>query len=174
MMDEGRMTDGNGATIDFKNTIIVMTSNCGTTQIRDFGRGVGFQSGEDVSRNKQLSKDLVSKALKKQFAPEFLNRLDDIIYFNQLDEESIQKIVEIELKPLLHRVEDLGVTLEVTPEARQLLGKKGYDVLYGARPLKRILQTMLEDPLCDVLMQDEHATKLKTKVENDKILIIEA
>jgi ATP-dependent Clp protease ATP-binding subunit ClpC len=116
----------------------------------------------------------VSKALKKQFAPEFLNRLDDIIYFNQLDEESIQKIVEIELKPLLHRVEDLGVTLEVTPEARQLLGKKGYDVLYGARPLKRILQTMLEDPLCDVLMQDEHATKLKTKVENDKILIIEA
>lgn len=174
MMDEGRMTDGNGATIDFKNTIIIMTSNCGTKQIRDFGRGVGFQSGTDASQNKQLSRDLVQKALKKQFAPEFLNRLDDIIYFNQLDEESIQKIVEIELKPLLSRVSDLGVTLEVTPEARQLLGKKGYDVQYGARPLKRILQTMLEDPLCDVLMQDEHPTTLKTEVEDDRIIIVEA
>ena len=174
MMDEGRMTDGNGATIDFKNTIIIMTSNCGTKQIRDFGRGVGFQSGTDASQNKQLSRDLVQKALKKQFAPEFLNRLDDIIYFNQLDEESIQKIVEIELKPLLSRVSDLGVTLEVTPEARQLLGKKGYDVQYGARPLKRILQTMLEDPLCDVLMQDGHPTALKTIVEDDRIKIAEA
>jgi len=174
MMDEGRMTDGNGATIDFKNTIIIMTSNCGTKQIRDFGRGVGFQSGVDASQNKQLSRDLVQKALKKQFAPEFLNRLDDIIYFNQLDEESIQKIVEIELKPLLSRVSDLGVTLEVTPEARQLLGKKGYDVQYGARPLKRILQTMLEDPLCDVLMQDGHPTALKTIVEDDRIKIAEA
>jgi len=174
MMDEGRMTDGNGATIDFKNTIIIMTSNCGTKQIRDFGRGVGFQSGADVSQNKQLSKDLVDKALKKQFAPEFLNRLDDIIYFNQLDEESIQKIVGIELKPLLRRVEDLGVKLNVTPEARQLLGKKGYDVQYGARPLKRILQTMLEDPLCDVLMQDEHPTELRTEVKDDKIVIVKA
>ncbi len=174
MMDEGRMTDGNGATIDFKNTIIIMTSNCGTKQIRDFGRGVGFQSGTDASQNKQLSRDLVQKALKKQCAPEFLNRLDDIIYFNQLDEESIQKIVEIELKPLLRRVSDLGVTLEVTPEARQLLGKKGYDVQYGARPLKRILQTMLEDPLCDVLMQDGHPTALKTIVEDDRIKIAEA
>ena len=173
MMDEGRMTDGNGATIDFKNTIIIMTSNCGTKQIRDFGHGVGFQSGADITHNKQLNKDLVNKALKKQFAPEFLNRLDDIIYFNQLDEESIQKIVEIELKPLLHRVEDLGVKLEVTPEARQLLGKKGYDVQYGARPLKRILQTMLEDPLCDVLMQDEHGTDLIAEVSEDKIVIVD-
>ena len=173
MMDEGRLTDGNGATIDFKNTIIVMTSNCGTKQIRDFGRGVGFQSGTDASKNKQLSRDLVQKALKKQFAPEFLNRLDDIIFFDQLSEESIQKIVDIELKPLLHRVEDLGITLEVTPEARQLLGKKGYDVQYGARPLKRILQTMLEDPLCDVLMQDEHPTTLKAEVCDDKIVIVD-
>ena len=173
MMDEGRLTDGNGATIDFKNTIIVMTSNCGTKQIRDFGRGVGFQSGTDASKNKQLSRDLVQKALKKQFAPEFLNRLDDIIFFDQLSEESIQKIVDIELKPLLHRVEDLGITLEVTTEARQLLGKKGYDVQYGARPLKRILQTMLEDPLCDVLMQDEHPTTLKAEVCDDKIVIVD-
>ena len=173
MMDEGRLTDGNGATIDFKNTIIVMTSNCGTKQIRDFGRGVGFQSGTDASQNKQLSRDLVQKALKKQFAPEFLNRLDDIIYFDQLSEESILKIVDIELKPLLHRVKELGVTLEVTPEARQLLGKKGYDVQYGARPLKRIMQTMLEDPLCDVLMQNQHSAVLKTEVEEDKIVIVD-
>lgn len=173
MMDEGRLTDGNGATIDFKNTIIVMTSNCGTKQIRDFGRGVGFQSGTDASKNKQLSRDLVEKALKKQFAPEFLNRLDDIIYFDQLSEESIQKIVDIELKPLLKRVEDLGVTLEVTPEARLLLGKRGYDVQYGARPLKRILQTMLEDPLCDVLMQDEHGIALRAEVSDEKIVIVD-
>ena len=172
MMDEGRLTDGNGATIDFKNTIIVMTSNCGTKQIRDFGRGVGFQSGTDASKSKELSRDLVNKALKKQFAPEFLNRLDNIIYFNQLDEESIQKIVDIELKPLLRRLEEMGVTLDVTPEARQLLGKKGYDVQYGARPLKRLIQTMLEDPLCDVLMQDEHGTQLRAVVEEEKINII--
>ena len=150
-----------------------MTSNCGTKQIRDFGRGVGFQNGTDASQNKQLSRDLVQKALKKQFAPEFLNRLDDIIYFDQLSEESIQKIVDIELKPLLHRVEELGVTLEVTPEVRQFLGKKGYDVQYGARPLKRILQTMLEDPLCDVLMQDKHGTALKTEIKEDKIVIVD-
>ena len=167
MMDEGRMTDGNGSTIDFKNTIIVMTSNCGTKQIRDFGQGVGFQSGSDVSKNKQLNRDLIQKALKKQFAPEFLNRLDDIIFFDQLSEESIQKIVDIELKPLLHRIEELGVKLEVTPEARELLGKKGYDVQYGARPLKRVLQTMLEDPLCDLLMQDEHPTALKAVVDSE-------
>jgi ATP-dependent Clp protease ATP-binding subunit ClpC len=152
-----------------------MTSNCGTKQIRDFGRGVGFQNGTDASQNKQLSRDLVQKALKKQFAPEFLNRLDDIIYFDQLSEESIRKIVDIELNPLLHRLKDLGVTLEVTPEARQLLGKKGYDVQYGARPLKRILQTMLEDPLCDVLMQDEHSSALQATVDSEdkeKIRII--
>ena len=119
-----------------------------------------------------MSRDLVQKALKKQFAPEFLNRLDNIIYFDQLSEESIHKIVDIELKPLLHRVEELGVTLDVTAEARQLLGKKGYDVQYGVRPLKRIMQTMLEDPLCDVLMQDEHPSALKTEVCDDKITIV--
>ena len=134
---------------------------------------MGFQSGTDASKNKQLSRDLVEKALKKQFAPEFLNRLDDIIYFDQLSEESIQKIVDIELKPLLKRVEDLGVTLEVTPEARLLLGKRGYDVQYGARPLKRILQTMLEDPLCDVLMQDEHGIALRAEVSDEKIVIVD-
>ena len=152
VMDEGRLTDGNGTTIDFKNTIVVMTSNCGTRQIREFGNGVGFQSTADPSKNKALSRDIVKKALKKQFAPEFLNRLDNIIYFDQLDQEAIMKIVDVELAPLTERMKALDLNLNVTPEAKALLGKKGYDVQFGARPLKRAIQNMLEDPLCEVLM----------------------
>ena len=152
VMDEGRLTDGNGTTIDFKNTIVVMTSNCGTRQIREFGNGVGFQSTADPSQNKALSRDIVKKALKKQFAPEFLNRLDNIIYFDQLDQEAIMKIVDVELAPLTERMKALDLNLNVTPEAKALLGKKGYDVQFGARPLKRAIQNMLEDPLCEVLM----------------------
>jgi ATP-dependent Clp protease ATP-binding subunit ClpC len=152
VMDEGRLTDGNGTTIDFKNTIVVMTSNCGTRQIREFGHGVGFQSTDDPGKNKSLSRDIVKKALKKQFAPEFLNRLDNIIYFDQLDQESIMKIVDVELAPLIQRMKSLDFDLQVTPEAKSLLGKKGYDVQFGARPLKRARQNMLEDPLCEVLM----------------------
>ena len=152
VMDEGRLTDGNGTTIDFKNTIVVMTSNCGTRQIREFGQGVGFQSTADPGKNKSLSRDIVKKALKKQFAPEFLNRLDNIIYFDQLDQEAIMKIVDVELAPLTERMKTMDLNLVVTPEAKALLGKKGYDVQFGARPLKRAIQNMLEDPLCEVLM----------------------
>ena len=152
VMDEGRLTDGNGTTIDFKNTIVVMTSNCGTRQIREFGQGVGFQSTADPGKNKSLSRDIVKKALKKQFAPEFLNRLDNIIYFDQLDQEAIMKIVDVELAPLTERMKTMNLNLVVTPEAKALLGKKGYDVQFGARPLKRAIQNMLEDPLCEVLM----------------------
>ncbi len=153
VMDEGRMTDGNGTTVDFKNTIIVMTSNCGTRQIKEFGHGVGFSSGEDISHNRQLSHDLVKKQLQKQFAPEFLNRLDNIIYFDQLDQDAILQIVDIELKPLVQRLNDLGYNLEVTPEAKNFLARKGYDVQFGARPLHRAVQTYLEDPLCELIME---------------------
>ena len=118
VMDEGRLTDGNGNTIDFRNTVIIMTSNCGSKQIRDFGRGVGFQSETDTTTGKKQNRDIVKKALDKQFAPEFMNRLDNIVYFDHLSQEDLQKIVDIELKPLLDRIKEMGHTLEVSPEAR--------------------------------------------------------
>ena len=153
VMDEGRLTDGNGNTIDFRNTVIIMTSNCGTKQIRDFGNGIGFQSGQQTTDNRRQNRDIVKKALEKQFAPEFMNRLDNIVYFDHLSQEDLQRIVDIELRPLLDRVKELGHKLEVSPEARELLGKKGYDIQFGARPLKRAIQDLLEDPLCELLME---------------------
>ena len=176
VMDEGRLTDGNGVSVDFKNSIIIMTSNSGTRQIREFGRGIGFQSATDVSKNRSMSRDIVKKALQKQFAPEFLNRVDDIIYFDQLDEAAIRKIVDIELRPLIRRVQDMGYVLDVTAEARELLGQKGYDVQFGARPLKRAIQSLLEDPLCETLMGEVPAgATLETEVkenENEKTIEI--
>ena len=176
VMDEGRLTDGNGVSVDFKNSIIIMTSNSGTRQIREFGRGIGFQSATDVSKNRSMSRDIVKKALQKQFAPEFLNRVDDIIYFDQLDEAAIRKIVDIELRPLIRRVQDMGFVLDVTAEARELLGQKGYDVQFGARPLKRAIQSLLEDPLCETLMGEVPAgATLETEVkenENEKTIEI--
>ena len=158
VMDEGRLTDGNGNTIDFRNTVIIMTSNCGTKQIRDFGNGIGFQNQTDSTVSKKQNRDIVKKAIEKQFAPEFINRLDNIVYFDHLSQEDLQRIVDIELRPLLERVKDLGHTLEVTPEARELLGKKGYDIQFGARPLKRAIQDLLEDPLCELLMEQTEPT----------------
>ena len=153
VMDEGRLTDGNGNTIDFRNTVIIMTSNCGSKQIRDFGRGVGFQSETDVMTGKKQNRDIVKKALDKQFAPEFMNRVDNIVYFDHLSQEDLQQIVDIELRPLLDRIKEMGHSLEVSTEARELLGKKGYDVQFGARPLKRAIQDLIEDPLCEILME---------------------
>ncbi len=156
VMDEGRLTDGNGNTIDFRNTVIIMTSNCGSKQIRDFGAGIGFQNQNqaDTSVSKKQNRDIVKKALQKQFAPEFMNRLDNVIYFDHLVQDDLQRIVDIELKPLLERIKEMGHTLEVTPEVRELLGKKGYDMQFGARPLKRAIQDLLEDPLCEILMRE--------------------
>lgn len=176
VMDEGRLTDGNGVTISFKNTIIIMTSNCGTRQLKEFGQGVGFARLDgDVSQNKSLAHSLVKKSLNKQFAPEFLNRLDDIIYFDQLDRDSIRKIVDIELKPLERRVEEMGYTLIVDEAARNLLGEKGYDVQYGARPLKRAIQSMLEDAICECLIDSKLSQKgmqLHATATDEKITII--
>ncbi len=152
VMDEGRLTDGNGATIDFRNTIIVMTSNSGTRQLKEFGKSVGFTDRTDAPRDKALARSIVEKSLQKQFAPEFLNRLSDIIYFDQLSPESIVKIVDIELRPLTKRLEELGYSLTVSDKAKATLARKGYDAQYGARPLKRTIQTMVEDPLCQLLL----------------------
>lgn len=178
VMDEGRLTDGNGNTIDFRNTVIIMTSNCGTKQIRDFGNGIGFQSPTDLTSGKKQNRGIVRKAIEKQFAPEFINRLDNIVYFDHLIPDDIQSIVAIELQPLLERINEMGHTLEVSAEARQLLGKKGYDMQFGARPLKRAIQDFIEDPLCEVLMSKDASGAMHLKAEideenKDKIIITE-
>jgi len=170
VMDEGRLTDGNGTTIDFKNTIVIMTSNSGSRRLKEFGQGVGFAAHTSALQDKQFARSLVEKSLQKQFAPEFLNRLDDIIYFDQLSLESIKKIVDIELLPLTSRLSEMGVKFEVSDEAKTLLANKGYDVQYGARPLKRAISTMLEDPLCQVLLDNTTAGKTILATANgDKI-----
>jgi ATP-dependent Clp protease ATP-binding subunit ClpC len=151
LMDEGRLTDGSGRTVNFKNTVIIMTSNIGTRQLKDFGRGVGFaaqNSGNDLEH----SRSVIQKALNKTFAPEFLNRIDEIITFDQLSAEAIEQIVDIELKGLLERVEGMGYHLTVDEKAKKFLASKGYDVQFGARPLKRAIQTYLEDALSELIV----------------------
>ncbi|MBR5467100.1 MAG: ATP-dependent Clp protease ATP-binding subunit [Bacteroidaceae bacterium] len=160
VMDEGRLTDGNGTTIDFRNTIIIMTSNSGTRQIKDFGTGIGFQSTPTDEECKQQTRSIVEKALKKQFAPEFLNRLDDIIYFDQLSREDIQKIADIELKPLLRRISEMGYTLEISDSTKQQIVAEGYDVQYGARPLRRAIQRIIEDPVCEMILEERIEDKV--------------
>ena len=155
VMDEGRLTDGNGTTIDFRNTIIIMTSNSGTRQIKDFGTGIGFQTAPSDEERKQQTCAIVEKALKKQFAPEFLNRLDDIIYFDQLSRQDIQKIAEIELKPLVRRISEMGYTLEISEKTKDRIVAEGYDLQYGARPLRRAIQRLIEDPICEMLLANQ-------------------
>ena len=170
VMDEGRLTDGNGNTIDFRNTIIIMTSNCGTRQINEFGKGIGFHSTADNMQNEANYHSMVMKALSKQFAPEFLNRLDEVVFFSQLNADALQRIVDIELAPLVSRVHDMGHILNVTLAARQLLAKRGYDVKYGARPLRRAIQNLLENPLCEILLQENIASdaQLTADIEEEK------
>ena len=162
VLDEGRLTDGNGRLVDFRNTVIIMTSNAGTRQLKEFGRGVGFNTGGALGLNmnekdKEYARSIIQKSLSKQFAPEFLNRLDEIITFDQLDLNAINRIVDIELKGLYKRVEDLGYHLEITPEAKTFVASKGYDVQFGARPLKRAIQTYIEDLLAERILSDELA-----------------
>ena len=157
VLDEGRLTDGNGRLIDFRNTVIIMTSNAGTRQLKEFGQGVGFKAsglnGLSRSENdKQRARSIIQKSLSKQFAPEFLNRLDEIITFDQLDLEAIKKIINIELKGLFNRVHELGYEMEITDEARTFVATKGYDVQFGARPLKRAIQNYIEDGLCELIL----------------------
>ena len=154
VMDEGRLTDTNGRTVDFKNTIVIMTSNVGTRQLKDFGKGIGFTS-EQADNLKDHSRSIITKALNKQFAPEFLNRLDEIINFDQLEMDSLVKIVNIELEGLHKRVETIGYKLIIDDEAKKFIAQKGYDVQYGARPLKRAIQTYVEDALAEVILGNE-------------------
>ena len=151
VLDEGHLTDTNGRTVDFKNTIVIMTSNVGTRQLKDFGKGIGFTSGQ-AENMKDYSRGIITKALNKQFAPEFLNRLDEIINFDQLEMNSLVKIVDIELEGLYKRVESIGYKLVMDEEARKFIANKGYDIQYGARPLKRAIQTHVEDALAEVIL----------------------
>lgn len=179
VLDDGRLTDSVGRCIDFKNTILIMTSNIGTRQLKDFGRGVGFNTQMSGDIDKDFSRGVIQKALNKAFSPEFLNRVDDIIMFDQLDKESIRKIIEIELKSLYKRVEDLGYTLEISESAKDFIATKGYDVQFGARPLKRAIQKYLEDEMAELIIRasvgegdtividfDTEEQRIKTSIKN--------
>ena len=159
VLDEGRLTDGNGRFVDFRNTVIIMTSNAGTRQLKDFGRGVGFNMSSSAlalnEQDKEHARQIVQKALSKQFSPEFLNRLDEIITFDQLDLEAIKQIIDVELKGLYRRIEAMGYHLDLTDEAKQFVAEKGYDVQFGARPLKRAIQTYIEDGISELIVNSE-------------------
>ncbi|MDR0430727.1 MAG: ATP-dependent Clp protease ATP-binding subunit [Tannerellaceae bacterium] len=153
VLDEGRLTDSLGRRIDFKNTILILTSNIGTRQLKDFGRGVGFNTKSSDETDKDFSRSVIQKALNKAFAPEFLNRIDDIVMFDQLDKEAIYKIIDIELEGLYDRVRKLGYSLVLTEEAKDFIASKGYDVQFGARPLKRAIQKYLEDEMAEMIIK---------------------
>ena len=157
VLDEGRLTDGNGRLIDFRNTIIIMTSNAGTRQLKEFGQGVGFTAANinGLSHNeqdKERARAIIQKSLSKQFAPEFLNRLDEIITFDQLDLAAIKLIIDIELRSLFKRVKELGYDITITDKAKEFVATKGYDVQFGARPLKRAIQNYIEDGICERIL----------------------
>lgn len=175
VLDEGRLTDGNGRLIDFRNTVIIMTSNAGTRQLKEFGRGVGFNAGGTSAfshdeKDKEHARSIVQKALSKQFSPEFLNRLDEIITFDQLDLNAIKRIIDIELRGLYKRIEQLGYQMQITDEAKAFVAEKGYDVQFGARPLKRAIQTYIEDPVCELLLN--HVAPSNTEQGTAPITII--
>lgn len=159
VLDEGRLTDGYGRLVDFRNTVVIMTSNVGTRQLKDFGHGIGFgpassvQSGDDM--HNEYARSIIQKSLNKQFSPEFLNRLDEIITFDQLGLESIKKIIGIELSELFGRISEMGYGVTITDKAKEFVAEKGYDRQYGARPLKRAIQTHIEDSVCDILLNGD-------------------
>ena len=177
VLDEGRLTDGNGRFVDFRNTVIIMTSNAGTRQLKDFGRGVGFNAGSTSAlmlneQDKEHARQIVQKALSKQFSPEFLNRLDEIITFDQLDLTAIKQIIDVELKGLYKRITDMGYTIDLSDEAKAFVAEKGYDVQFGARPLKRAIQTYIEDGVSELIVNGDlqpgstiHINKVQEKEE---------
>jgi ATP-dependent Clp protease ATP-binding subunit ClpC len=180
VMDEGRLTDSLGRQVDFKNTIVIMTSNIGSRQLSDFGRGVGFTTPADNSESEHAS-HVVQKALKKAFSPEFLNRIDDVVMFNSLTEKDIHKIIDIELKGLYERVKNLNYNLKISQAAKEFIAKNGFDPQFGARPLKRAIQKLLEDEMAEAILRTELAEgdtinivfdakkeKIKIKVQSSK------
>mgnify|MGYP002993294434 CR=1 FL=1 len=167
VMDEGRLTDSYGRTVDFKNTIVIMTSNIGTRQLKEFGKGIGF-AAQIRTDDKEYSRSVITKALNKSFAPEFINRLDEIITFDQLDLNALTRIIDIELKGLYSRVERIGYKLVIDEDAKKFVATKGYDVQFGARPLKRAIQNNLEDGISELILGSEMAAGDTIKVSYDK------
>lgn len=167
VMDEGRLTDSYGRTVDFRNTVLIMTSNVGTRELKDFGAGIGFAKDERAG-SKEYSRSVIQKALNKRFAPEFINRIDEIINFDQLGLDAIVNIVDLELAQIVKRVTELGYNIELTPEAKKFLANKGYDIQYGARPLKRALQNYVEDEISGLLLDGALKTGDSILVTADK------
>ena len=171
VLDEGRLTDGNGRFVDFRNTVIIMTSNAGTRQLKEFGNGIGFTAsslGLNMNeKDREHARSIVQKALSKQFSPEFLNRLDEIITFEQLDLEAIKRIIDVELKGLYHRIHELGYEIELTPAAKEFVATKGYDVQFGARPLKRAIQNYIEDGICEQILSDNLPSGATILIDKD-------
>ena len=167
VMDEGRLTDSYGRTVDFKNTIVIMTSNIGTRQLKEFGKGIGF-AAQVRTDDKEYSRSVITKALNKSFAPEFINRLDEIITFDQLDLDALTRIIDIELKGLYSRVKNIGYKLVIDEDAKKFVATKGYDVQFGARPLKRAIQNNLEDGISELILGSEMAAGDTIKVSYDK------
>ena len=168
VMDEGRLTDSLGRRIDFKNTIIIMTSNVGTRQLKDFGKGIGYNMNAEADMSSEYSRGVIQKALQRTFSPEFLNRVDDIVMFDQLSKEAIFSIIDLELKGLFGRVTEMDYKLELSAEAKDFIAEKGYDVQYGARPLKRAIQRYMEDELADIILAGEMETGSTILMELDK------
>jgi ATP-dependent Clp protease ATP-binding subunit ClpC len=152
VLDDGQLTDGLGRKVDFKNTLIIMTSNIGARQLKDFGAGVGFATTSRVQNEDEANKAVIEKALKRTFSPEFLNRIDDVVIFNSLTKENIFEIIDILMKGVMKRLSNLGFNLELTEDAKSFLADKGYDVQFGARPLHRAIQKYLEDPLAEEIL----------------------
>jgi len=167
VLDDGQLTDSLGRKIDFKNTIIIMTSNIGARQLKEFGQGVGFGTQTRQENVEESNKGVVENALKKAFAPEFLNRIDDVVMFNSLDKENIHKIIDIELNGLFGRVNNLGYTIKITEAAKDFIVDKGYDVQYGARPLKRAIQKYLEDPMAEEIIQSNLSEGDQIEIDYD-------
>jgi ATP-dependent Clp protease ATP-binding subunit ClpC len=151
VLDEGRLTDSLGRQVDFRNTVIIMTSNAGTRQLKDFGKGIGFSSSNPIE-DKQFGQSVIMKALNKTFSPEFLNRIDDIIMFDQLPKEAIFKIIDLELEGVFERTEKMGYKLQISDEAKNFIAEQGYDIQFGARPLKRSVQKYVEDEVAEQLL----------------------
>jgi ATP-dependent Clp protease ATP-binding subunit ClpC len=168
VLDDGMLTDSLGRKIDFKNTIIIMTSNIGARQLKDFGTGVGFGTTARKEGEGDAAKGVIESALKKAFAPEFLNRIDDVIMFNSLEREHIHKIIDIELASLFGRVNGLGFTIKITDAAKDYIVEKGYDANYGARPLKRAIQKYLEDPMAEEIIKNSLSEGDEIEVDYNK------
>jgi ATP-dependent Clp protease ATP-binding subunit ClpC len=175
VLDEGQLTDSIGRKVDFRNTIVIMTSNIGARRLKDFGQGVGFTTAAKVEQASTHSRTVIENALKRAFAPEFLNRVDDVIIFNSLGKEEIFRIIDIELKALFTRVHALGYNMVLTDQAKDFIAEKGFDSQFGARPLKRAIQKYLEDPVAEEILKGEltegDTMEIDYNKEKDEIVV---